>query len=400
MKGPLSGIRVIDASEVISGPYATMILADQGADVIKVETPRFGDESRQPANHRAGMTALYVNTNQNKRAIALDLKSEGGREVFLDLIRSADVFVHNWRPGAAERLRVGDADLRSVNPRLVYCAISGYGEDGPYAARRGYDPIFQCLTGYAASQVNPEMPLPDLVRNSLVDKATSQCAAQAITAALFARERGEEPQTIRIAMLDAGLAFFWPDGMLRHTLVGEGVQRFVVPGERYQMMDTTDGKLVLWMGRGDQQRGALRAVGRADLAEDPRHRGLEMQKPEHEEERDREIRSGVARMTTEAAYAAMVREEVPAAPVLSHEEVFEDPQLRHNGSILEARHPEYGVYRRARPAARFSGMPFAQERHPSYFAADTDEVLHELGYGDAKIAALRESGALEAPQKG
>jgi crotonobetainyl-CoA:carnitine CoA-transferase CaiB-like acyl-CoA transferase len=185
MKGPLSGVRVIDASEVISGPLATMILADQGADVIKVETPRYGDESRQPASHRAGMAALYLNTNHNKRAIALDLKSEGGREVFLDLIRGADVFVQNWRPGAAERLKVGEEDLRAVNPKIIYTSISGFGEDGPYAARRGYDPIFQALTGYAAAQVNPEMPLPDLVRNSIIDKATSQTVAQAITAALF-----------------------------------------------------------------------------------------------------------------------------------------------------------------------------------------------------------------------
>ena len=396
MKGPLSGVRIIDASEVISGPFAAMILADQGADVIKVETPRYGDESRQPANHRDGMTSLYLNTNHNKRAVALDLKSEGGREVFLDLIRSADVFVQNWRPGAAERLKVAEADLRAVNPRLIYTSISGFGEEGPYAARRGYDPIFQALTGFASAQVNPEMPLPDLMRNSIIDKATSQAVAQAITAALFARERGAEPQHIRVAMLDAGLYFFWPDGMLRHTLVGEDVERFVVPGERYQIMDTADGKLVLWMSRGDQQRAALRALGRADLADDPRHRGLEMQKPENEAERASETRKGLAQLSTEDAYARMLEEEVPAAPVLTHEEVLEDPQLRHNGAVIESEHEVYGRYRRARPPARFSTFPFEHERHPSLFAQDTDEVLRELGYDAARIDALRRSGALEA----
>jgi crotonobetainyl-CoA:carnitine CoA-transferase CaiB-like acyl-CoA transferase len=400
MRGPLSGIRVIDASEVISGPLATMILADQGADVIKVETPRYGDESRQPSNHRAGMTALYMNTNHNKRAIALDLKSEGGREVFLDLIRGADVFVQNWRPGAAGRLKVAEEHLRAVNPKIIYTSISGFGEDGPYSDRPGYDPIFQALTGYAAAQCNPQMPLPDLMRNSVIDKATSQAVAQAITAALFARERGEEPQHVRVAMLDAGLAFFWPDGMLRHTLMGDGVKRFVVPGERYQIMDTADGKLVIWMSRGDQQRAALRAVGRADLADDPRHRGLEMQKPENEEERAAETRKGLAQLSTEDAYARMLEQEVPAAPVLSHEEVLEDAQLRHNGTILEAEHEVYGAYRRPRPAARFSTLPYTHERHPSLFAEDTDEVLRELGYDDARIAALRQSGALEVEREG
>ena len=125
MKGPLSGVRVVDASEVLSGPLAAMILADQGADVIKVETPDYGDESRQPANYRKGMAGLYANANHNKRSIALNLKSSGGREVFLDLIRSADVFVQNWRPGAAERLAVAEEDLRAVNPRLIYASISG-----------------------------------------------------------------------------------------------------------------------------------------------------------------------------------------------------------------------------------------------------------------------------------
>ena len=399
MKGPLSGVRVIDASEVISGPLATMILADQGADVIKVETPRHGDESRQPANYRAGMTGLYANTNQNKRSIALNLKSDDGLAVFLELIRGADVFVQNWRPGAAERLGVGESELRAVNPKLIYTSISGFGETGPYADRPGYDPIFQALTGYVTAQTNPEMPLPDLMRNSIVDKATSQTVAQAITAALFARERGEAPQHVRVAMLDVGLAFFWTDGMLRHTLVGDDVKRFVVPGERYQLMDTADGKLVIWMNRGDHQRAALRAVGRADVADEPRHRGMEMQKLENEEERDRLTRQGLAKLTTEEAYARLLAEEVPAAPALTHEQVLEDPQLRHNGAILEARDERYGDYRRPRPPARFSSFPYQHERHPALFAEHTDEILRELGYDASRIAALRRGGALETPRR-
>ena len=148
MAGPLTGFRVIDISEVISGPLAAMILADQGADVIKVEPPGHGEESRQLANYRAGMAALYANCNHGKRSIGINLKKPEGLELMYELVKGADVFAQNWRPGAAERLGVGEADIRKINPHIVYASISGYGDDGPYASRRGYDPIFQSLTGY------------------------------------------------------------------------------------------------------------------------------------------------------------------------------------------------------------------------------------------------------------
>ncbi|MBW1884325.1 MAG: CoA transferase, partial [Deltaproteobacteria bacterium] len=167
MAGPLSGFRVIDISEVISGPLTAMILADQGADVIKVEPPGHGEESRQLANYRAGMAALYANCNHGKRSIGIDLKNKEGLALFYKLAKDADVVLQNWRPGAAERLEVAEADLRKINPEIVYASITGYGDDGPYADRRGYDPIFQSLTGYVAAQMNPEIPVPDLVRNAL-----------------------------------------------------------------------------------------------------------------------------------------------------------------------------------------------------------------------------------------
>ncbi|MFP6641833.1 MAG: CoA transferase, partial [Myxococcota bacterium] len=261
MAGPLAGFRIIDVSEVISGPLATMILADQGAEIIKIEPPRYGEESRQLANYRDGMAGIYLNCNHGKRSIGLDLKSEAGLAIALDLIREADVFVQNWRPGAAERLGLGEEALRAINPDLVYASVSGFGEDGPYADRRGYDPVFQCLTGHVAAQLNPEIPIPDLVRNAVVDKATSYSLAQGITAALLARERGGEGQHVRVTMLDAGLAFFWPDGMLRYSFVGGGVDHFVVPGERYQLLPTADGQLMMWAGTAEQMRASLIVVG-------------------------------------------------------------------------------------------------------------------------------------------
>jgi len=396
MPGPLTGVRVVDVSEVISGPLVSMILADQGAEVIKVEPPKNGEESRQLANYRAGMSALYVNCNHGKRSIGIDLKTEAGLEIMYDLVRGADVFIQNWRPGAADRLRIGEEHLREIQPDLIYASIAGFGFSGPYANRRGYDPIFQSLVGFVAAQLNPEIPIPDLVRNAVVDKATSYALAQGITAALFARERGAPGQHVRISMLDAGLSFFWPDGMLRQTLIGDDVSNLVVPGERYQLMSTADGRIVMWASTADQMRASLRAVGRDDLADAPRQQGKAMIEPESQLERAVAVRDGLAAMSTEEAYRSLVEHEVPAAPVLSHAEVLVDPQIAHNGCIVEADHPTYGRYRRVRAPVRFSATETEATSPPALYGEHTDEILAELGIPEEKRRALRNSGVVRS----
>ena len=394
MPGPLEGIRIIDVSEVISGPLVSMILADQGADVIKVEPPKHGEESRQLANYRAGISALYINCNHGKRSIGINLKTEQGLELFYELAGEADVVVQNWRPGAAERLRIGEADLRRINPRIIYASILGFGSDGPYADRRGYDPIFQSLTGYVAAQVNPEVPIPDLVRNALVDKATSYAMAQGITAALFARERGAPGQHVRISMLDAGLSFFWPDGMLKQTLVGEDVMNPVTPGERYQLTPTADGHVVMWAGTAQQMRGTLIASGNAELAETPRQQGKAMIEPESQIERAKAVNEGLARLSTAEAYRRLVDNEVAAAPVLTFAEVLVDPQIAHNGCIVEAEHPVYGKYRRVKPALSFSATVAEATRAPALYGEHSDEILAELNRSPQERKDLRDKGVI------
>jgi crotonobetainyl-CoA:carnitine CoA-transferase CaiB-like acyl-CoA transferase len=394
MPGPLVGVRIIEVGEVISAPLGVMMLAEQGADVIKVEPPGHGEESRQLSNYRGGMAGLYANCNHGKRSIGLDLKTESGLGILYELVRSADVFVQNWRPGAAERLRVAEPDLRRVNERIVYASVTGYGDGGPYAARRGYDPIFQALTGFVAAQLNPEVPIPDLVRNAIVDKATAYTLAQAITAALFARERGAPGQHVRVSMLDAGLVFFWPDGMLRHTLVGDDVENPMVPGERYQLMTTRDGQLVIWAGTAGQMRGTLRAVGREDLANGPGQRGREMLRPENIRERLEAFAAGVAKLSTDEAYRRMLEFEVPAAPILDHAQVLVDPQIAHNGTVVEAVHPVYGRYRRTRAAARFSRTIPDPTPPAALYAEHGDAILAELGHDEAARARLRAEGAV------
>ena len=189
MAGPLGGIRVVDLSTMISGPLATMILGDQGADVIKVETPGKGDLVRYLGNTKRGFSATFATSNRNKRSVALDLKSEAGREVLFKLVASADVFVQNFRPGTVERMGIDEATLREHRPDLVYVSISGFGEKGPYAHKRVYDPLIQALSGLATIQGDRGMGRPRMMRLVVPDKVTAMTAAQAIAAALFARER-------------------------------------------------------------------------------------------------------------------------------------------------------------------------------------------------------------------
>ncbi len=399
MSGPLDGIKILDASAIVSGPLATMLLADQGADVIKLEPTDVGDTLRLSPFARGGMTSFYANCNRNKRAIAVNLASEDGLAIALKLVAESDVFVQNWRPGAADRLGLGDEALRRINPDLIYCSISGYGPDGPYSQRRVYDPIIQGLSGHTAVQVNPEVPIPDLVRNIVADKSSAYTAAQAITAALFARERGAGGQHIDIPMIDASLAFFWPDGMLAHTFAGDDKPSGLALYEVYKLSQTSDGHLIYFAATDKEMHGLFRALGHPEWAEDPRF-GVAASRSniDNAVALGEKIAEAMLGQTTDALLARMLEEDVPVGPVLSLDEVFNDPQVEHNNAILEFDHPTAGRYHQARPAARFAKT--AQEpkrRMPPLHGEHTEEVLRELGYGEAELEQLRGDNTILIP---
>jgi len=389
MPGPLAGIRVIDCSAVLSGPMATMLLADQGADVIKVEQPGIGDYLRLSPFSRGGLGAFFVNGNRGKRAITLDLHQARGRELLLSLVRGADVFVQNFRPGAVERLGIAEPDLRAVRADLVYVSISGFGESGPYASRRVYDPVIQALSGSVAIQVHPDTGERDLVRHVICDKASALTAAQAITAALFARERGAGGQHVRVALLDASLAFFWPDGMMAHTLVGAGVER-AGPSlyQLYRLTETADGHLVYFAVSDAEFHGLFRALGRAEWCEDERFRDLGA-RIAHASVLEPMIRAEFRKWPTQDILARMAAESLPAAPALSLEEVIDDPQVRHNQILVERDHPSAGRIRQPRPAARFDKTHAELGRLAPLPGEHTDEILAELGIGAEERGRLR-----------
>jgi len=373
-----------------------MMLADQGAEVVKLEPIQDGDILRLNLFARGGLTSFYANCNRNKRAIAVDLTKAEGLQIARRLVSEADVFVQNWRPGAAQRLGLGESDLREIRPDLIYCSISGFGPDGPYSQRRVYDPIIQGVSGHSAVQINPEVPIRDLVRNIVSDKSSAYTAAQAITAALFARERGGGGQHIQVPMIDSSLAFFWPDGMLAHTFIGEDKPSGFPLYEIYRLSQTRNGHLIYFVASQSEFHGLFRALGHPEWIEDPRFGSTEARgKPENNAALGEKIQAAQLEYDTEELLERMLAEDVPAGPVLSLEELFDDPQLENNQAILEFDHPTAGRYHQARPAARFDKTPQDPTRRmPPLHGEHTEQVLRELGYADAEVQRLQAQGVI------
>ncbi len=395
MPGPLHGYRIVDLSQIVSGPMATMLLSDQGADVVKVEPVDGQDVLRRPTFARGGFSAFFLNNNRGKRSLAVDLHRPEGRQVILDLAATADVFVQNFRPGVCDRMGIGYEDLRAVNPDLVYVSISGFGPTGPYADRPILDPVIQGLTGMVAYQVNPEIPFPDLVRNIVSDKSTALTVAQAVTAALLARERGAGGQHVEVPMIDATLFFFWSDAMVDLTMVGDGVTPGLTLGEVYRLTECLDGKLVYFAASTAHIHGVSTAVGHPEWCEDPRWclEGF-TEDPQNLLDYGKMTADAFASMSVADALAGLADGDVPSGPILEKAEVLDDPQVRHNESIVTWEHPEAGMIRQARPGARFSGTPAEMRLHASAKGFDTDEILAGIGRNAEEIRALRADGTV------
>lgn len=385
MAGPLAGVRILDLTSMISGPVATMMLADQGADVIKVEPPG-GDLVRHLGPNRAGLTATFLSANRSKRSIALDLKSDAGMDALRRLVATADVFVQNFRPGAIERMGLGEEVVRALRPDIVYVSISGFGEAGPYAQKRVYDPVIQALSGLAAIQKDGESGRPRMVRTIIPDKTTAVTAAQAITAALFARARSGEGQHVRLAMLDTMVAYLWPEGMTGYTFVGREVA-----GSRAQLAQdlifrTRDGYITTGAVSDAEWRGMCLALEHEEWLQDPRFRTAQ-DRVVNVQPRLALMAEALASRTSAEWLARLDEQGVPCAPVLERHEVFEHEQARVNGTVVELDHPVAGRVRQPRPAARFDRTPAEIRRPAPVLGEHTRELLAEVGLDAEALAA-------------
>ncbi len=390
MTGPLAGYRIIDCTAMITGPLATMILADQGAEVVKIEPPGIGDVMRQLATQRGGMSAFFAGCNRSKRSAVLNLRDEAGRALLKRLVAGADVFVQNFRPGVVERLGLDEPALRALRPDLIYVSINAFGETGPFASRPAYDHIIQGMSGMAAVQ---GVGAPAYVRNMICDKVTAYTAAQAITAALLARERGHGGQHVRLSMLDASLAFLWPDGMSNHTILEDDVQLRPPLSAGYVMIQALDGMLSIAIVTDAQWHGLFRAVGRPDLVADVRF-ATAAGRAVNLVALLAELGGGKVDMKVEEAIERLAAEDVPCGPVLAIDDVAGHPQVVASGALVTSVHPVMGSIREPRPPVRFAATP-AAIRHPAPSLGEhTAEVLAELGLSPNEIDALRAKGVV------
>jgi crotonobetainyl-CoA:carnitine CoA-transferase CaiB-like acyl-CoA transferase len=389
MAGPLAGIRVIDLTTVVSGPVCTMLLADQGADVIKIEPPG-GDIARRTSGD-GEFTAMFVSSNRGKRSIALDLKQPVAVEVMRKLIASADVMVQNFRPGTMERLGLDEPAMRAINPGLVYVSISGVGDTGPYVKKRVYDPIIQSLSGFADVQADQATGRPKMIRTIVADKTTAVYAAQAVCAALVARGRTGQGQHIRLSMLDTMVAFLWPEAMTQYTVVGR--EDAPQPAPRPDLIfKTVDGYITVGSLSDAEWRGLCEVVGRSEWVDDPRFR-TPSARSANAAERLTLVGAILANGPSHDWLDRLDAADVPCAPVLRRGDVINDAQVINNGLIELMEQPTLGTVRQARPAARFDRTPAAIAGPAPRIGEHTDEILAEAGYSAEEIDALKTSRA-------
>ena len=387
--GPLAGIRVIDLTTVISGPVCTMILADQGADVIKVEPPA-GDIARRTAGD-GEFTAMFASANRGKRSVALDPKQPAALAAVRRLIAGADVLVQNFRPGTMKRLGLDEPAIRSANPGLIYVSISGVGETGPYVRKRVYDPVIQSLSGMADVQADPATGRPGMVRTIAADKTTAVYAAQAICAALVARGRTGLGQHIRLSMLDTMIGFLWPEAMTQYTVVGR--ENDPQPAPRPDLIfKTLDGYITVGSLSDAEWRGLCGVIDRPAWIDDARFK-TPAARSRNAAERLTLVGDILASRRSADWLDRLDAAEVPCAPVLRRAEVADNVQVAANELIELYDQPGLGMVRQPRPAARFDQTPAAIAGPAPRIGEHTGSVLAEAGYSPAEIAALKAAGA-------
>lgn len=390
--GPLNGLKVVDLTSMVSGPVAGAMLADQGAEVVKVE-PMHGEQMRHLGTPVNGVPATFFSCNRGKQSIAMDLKSDAGQAALWKLVEEADVLLQNFRPGAMERMGFGEAVVRQRNPAIIYVSISGFGETGPYADQRVYDPVIQALSGATDIQANRTTRDPEMFRVILADKVAALTATQAVASALYHRAQSGEGQHIKLSMLDAMLAFLWPEGMGGITYADNEYDPSQTSGSMDLIYPTRDGFITAGVISDKEWVGMCRALDREDLIDDERFAtaGARMR---HVQERKEITLAEISKWKSADILARLNEHDVPNAPLLRRMELLDNEQIIASESITRTAYEGFGEVRQARPAARFSKTPSEIRSPAPRLGEQSKEILARLGYTDAQIQEMIDAGVV------
>ena len=389
---PLESVTILEFSTMITASLASMMMAEQGARVIKVEPMEMGDPMRYIGARKADISELFANCNRGKESLRIDLKSAEGVETIKAMIPAVDVVIHNFRPGVMDKLGLGSECLRSINPKLIYTAISGFGTKGPLSGAPAYDPMIQAHAGVAAAQGRGDQPA--FMRTLLCDKITGYTACQAVTSALFMRERVGEGQHLDLSMIDSGLFFIFLDGFQNDTLLSDDHERGpMLIDILYDPWLCSDGSVIISLGSYEIQRRFLTAIDMSQLLEDPRFDSFENQI-----RNIRELKALVAPRCASLTCDDMVDRlrlaDVPCAKVMTREEVLSQEQLAANGTVEIYDHPVAGLSRRVLSPPLFGGDRLEPGSGAPTHGQHTDSVLQSFGLSGERVQYLRNKAVI------
>ena len=384
--GPLEGVKILDLTSMVSGPMGAMILADQGAEVIKVE-PLAGDQLRHMAALHNGVNAPFYSCNRGKKSLAIDLKSKEGKEILNKLVEQSDVFMQNFRPGTIERMGFGYEELKKINPKLIFLSISGFGNKGPYAQSRVYDPVIQALSGATDIQADRDTGTPKMFRIVVADKVTSLTASQAVSSALYAREKTSKGQHIKLSMLDSVIAFFWPEGMTGLVFEENEFDVRKLQGSQDLIYQAKDRYITAGAVSDAEWMGMCRALNMEELIEDERF-STSSARVINAEERKQITGAEIKKWNSEDILERFQNEGVPSAPLLDRMELMHHEQIIANKTILRKHYKGFGEVRQAKPAAYFENTPSEITRPAPKLGEHGKEIVLSLGYDEEHLKKL------------
>ena len=389
---PLAGVKIIELSTMITCAVAAMMLSAQGAEVIKVEPPVIGDPGRLIGTQKNGVSAFFHNCNRGKKSLAIDLKTQTGHDAVMRLAADADVLVHNYRPGVMDKLGLGSETLRGANERLIYLGVSGFGTTGPMSNYPAYDMVIQGLTGITALQGSDnEMQHINML---ICDKITAYTVAQATTAALLARASTGKGQHIDISMLQANLAFMWPDGMMDKTIEDrDGIVDMSPISDYYQTLDLSDGSIALAPLRDHHYKALLEMLGYPELLEDPRFSSMGG-RLKHMNQVMEILKSPRKKYSVAEAMSLLTAADIPCAPCIARDDLKSHPQIASIEALETYETPLHGALTVPRPPARFEGKNASQATPSPGLGEHSRSILETLGYRGEEIDALIAEGSV------